>query len=108
MLFMACSYVQLLRLLLLLILGRDQLGQGIRRSHGCGIWLPQQQWWLKDCGRDYLCVVKLMKKKKKKKSLAFELSNQSMKRISKGVYGSFKQDFPNLGYMLRIHISYLR
>lgn len=62
---------------------------------------------IKDCGRDYLCVVKLMKKKKKL-SLAFELSNQSMKRISEGVYGSFKQDFPNVGYTLRIHISYLR
>ena len=51
---------------------------------------------------------KAYEKEKKKISLAFELSNQSMKRISKGVYGSFKQDFPNLGYMLRIHISYLR
>lgn len=104
---MACSYMQLLRLSLLLILGRDQLGQGIRRTHGCGIWLLQQQWWLKDCGIDYLCVVKLMKKKKKL-SLAFELSKQSMKRISEGLYGFFQQDFLNLGYTLRMHISYLR
>ena len=40
-------------------------------------------------------------KKKKKLILAFELLNQSMKRISEGLYGSFKQDFLNLGYTLR-------
>lgn len=105
---MTCSYTQFLKLSLLLILGRDQLGQGIRRSRGCSIWLLWQQWWLKDCGIDWLSLCCKAYEKEKKLILAFELLNQSMKRISEGLYGSFKQDFLNPGYTLRIHISCLR